>query len=335
MAYSCLLKIGLINKMNKNLSIFIEKFNVPKGLHNSIHIFLNEDEMIILNHLAEKEEKLSHLKSEFPHSGISLIESLHEKGFLIKVLRGRQSYYQSNSFEQILKRYVNHDPRYQELPEEEKIHFQKCALGFSLEKMRASQKPVYRVLPIEETIQDKRQLIPYHQAIHYLQKAKDITLIDCLCRTTFNNCQKPRKVCLALGEQAKFFAEREIGEKTELKKALNILDIAEKKGLVHSINNKENPDYLCNCCECCCFFIQALKKRGIFTSMGESGYAASLDPELCNQCGICLDKCLFGAISENGESIEFDEAKCFGCGLCAYNCPQEAVKLILKEKSIE
>ena len=69
--------------------------------------------------------------------------------------------------------------------------------------------------------------------------------------------------------------------------------------------------------------------------MGESGYAASLDPELCNQCGICLDKCLFGAISENGESIEFDEAKCFGCGLCAYNCPQEAVKLILKEKSIE
>jgi ferredoxin len=317
--------------MNKDLSIFVEKFNVPEILHNSIPKILNEDEIIILNHLADKEEKLSNLKSEFPSFGISLIESLHKRGYLIKLLKSGENYYRSNTFEQIVKRYVNHNPHYQELPEEEKISFQDCVMGLSLEKMRASQKPVYRVLPIEETIEDTRQLIPYHQAIHYLQEAKHITLKDCLCRTTFDNCTKPRKVCLALGEEAKFFAERKIGEKINLQRALKILNSAEKNGLVHSINNKEDPHYLCNCCECCCFFIQALKKRGIFTSMGESGYAASLDLELCNQCGICLDKCLFEAISDNGERIEFDEAKCFGCGLCAYNCPQQAVKLILKE----
>lgn len=317
--------------MNKEFSIFIKKFNVPRVLHDSIPKFLNEDEIIILNHLADKEEKLSNLISKFPSSGISFIESLHKKGYLVKVLKGGENYYQSHNFEQILKRYINHNPKYQELPEEEKIHFQECALGFSLDEMKASQKPVYRVLPIEETIEDKRQLIPYHQAVYYLERAKDVTLIDCLCRTTFNNCDKPRKVCLALGDKAKFFAERKIGEKIGLPRALKILDTAERNGLVHAINNKEDPHYLCNCCECCCFFIQALKKRGIFTSMGESGYAASLDPELCDQCGICLDKCIFGAISDKEGSIEFDEAKCFGCGLCAYNCPQKAVKLVLKE----
>jgi len=317
--------------MSKNLSIFVKKFNVPKSLHKSIPKILNEEEAIILNHLADRETILSTLKFKSPPFNMALLESLHKKGYLIKALKGGETYYQSNTFEQIVKRFVNHNPKYQELPEEEKLHFQECVTGFSLDEMRASPKPAYRVLPIEETIEDKRQLIPYHQAVHYLEKAKGVTLIDCLCRTTFNNCQKPRQVCLALGEKAKFFNERKIGEKIDLRRALKVLDIAEKNGLVHAINNIEDPHYLCNCCECCCFFIQALKKRAIFTSIGKSGYTASLDPELCNQCGICLDKCLFNAISANGENIEFDEARCFGCGLCAYNCPQAAVDLILQE----
>ena len=77
--------------------------------------------------------------------------------------------------------------------------------------------------------------------------------------------------------------------------------------------------------------MQALKKLGIFASIGKSGFFALLDEELCNQCGICVDKCIFGAISDENENIEFDEDKCFGCGLCAYSCPEEAVKLILKK----
>jgi len=317
--------------MDKNHSLFFKKFNVPEALRDSIPKILNEEEMIILNHLADKEEELSGLASKIPASGISMIESLHKRGYLIRKSKGEENYYRSNTFEQIIKRFVNHNPKYQELSDEEKIHFQECVMGLSLEKMRASEKPVYRVIPVEETIQDKRQLVPYHQAAHYLQKSSEITLIDCLCRTTFNNCDKPREVCLALNEMAKFFSERGIGEKIDLQKGLKILDMAERNGLVHSINNKEDPDYLCNCCECCCFFVQALKKRGIFTSMGKSGYTASLSIESCNQCGICPDVCIFEAISDDGESIVFDEEKCFGCGLCAYNCPQNAVKLVLNK----
>lgn len=317
--------------MNKDLSIFVKKFKVPRILHDSIPKFLSKDEIIILNHLADKEEKLLHLKSQFSPSRMSLIESLHRKGYLIKALKNGENYYQSNTFEQIVKRFVNHDSKYQELPEEEKIHFQEFISGIYLKKMKASEKPVYRVIPIEETIEDKRQLISYHQAIHYLQKSSELAVIDCICRTTFNNCAKPRKVCLAFGEQATFFIERGIGERIDIQEGLEILDKAEKNGLVHSINNQDDPNFLCNCCECCCVFVQALKKRGIFTSIGKAGFIASLDKEVCDQCGLCLDKCIFGAISDNEESLEFDEAKCFGCGLCAYNCPQKAVKLILKE----
>lgn len=40
-------------------------------------------------------------------------------------------------------------------------------------------------------------------------------------------------------------------------RGIEILDIAEENGLVHSINNREDPNFLCNCCECCCVFVSA------------------------------------------------------------------------------
>ncbi len=317
--------------MIKNLALFIEKFRVPEKLKNHIREIFNEDEIILLNFLATKEKKVSDIIDRFPLLDVSLIESLYKKGYLICRTRKSKKYYKSNTFDQILKRFVNHSPDYQELSDKEKIKFQEFINDLYLEKMRASKKPVYRVVPIEKTIQDKRQLVPYHQAAHYLQQASALALIDCICRTTFDRCKKPRRVCLAFGEQAKFFIDRGIGEEIDLRKGLDILDIAEKNGLVHSIDNKDNPNFLCHCCECCCVFVQGLKKRGIFTSIGKSGFIASLDLKLCNQCGICLEKCIFGAVSNEKENIEFDEERCFGCGLCAYFCPKEAIKLIIYE----
>lgn len=314
--------------MNNIFSMFTEKFKVPERLKNQVHKILSEKEIIVLNYLADKEESISNINSEFPLLGFSLIESLYEKGYLIRQTTESETFYKSNTFDQIVKRFVNDNPKYQELHHKEKSLFQEFISELFLKEMKASKKPVYRVVPIEKTLQDKRQLIPYHQADHFLQKSSALALIDCICRTTFNKCDKPRKVCIVLGDQAEFFIDRGIGEKIDSRRGLEVLDIAEKNGLVHSIDNKEDPDFICNCCECCCVFVQALKKRGIFTSLGKSGFIAVSDQELCDQCGICVDKCIFEAISIDGESIKFDENRCFGCGLCAYNCPQKAIKLI-------
>ncbi|NIM59640.1 MAG: hypothetical protein GTO16_11970 [Candidatus Aminicenantes bacterium] len=311
--------------------VFIEKFNVPENLKIYIPKILNEEEVKILNFLIDKEEKISDIISKFPSTGTLLIKSLYQRGYLIRQLRRGENYYKSNTLDQILKRFVNHSQKFKDLTDKEKIHFQEFITGMYLKKMRASKKPVYRVVPIEETIQDKRQLIPYHKAIYYIQKSSALALIDCICRTTFMRCNKAREVCIALGEQAEFFVERGIGKMIDIQEGQRILDLAEESGLVHSINNKKNPNFLCNCCECCCVFVEALKKRGIITSIGKSGFIALLDLELCNQCGICLEKCIFGAISHEKEILQFDADRCFGCGLCAYNCPLSAIKLVLNE----
>ena len=318
--------------MNRNISLFVDKFRVKGEIKNSIHKFLRDEEIVILNYLVDKEVNISNLISEFSPSSVSLIESLYEKGYLDKQSKKGDIYYKSNPFELILKRFINHNPKYQELAAVDKAQFQKAVMDLALEEMRSSEKPVYRVIPVEETIKDKRQLIPHHKAIHYLQRAAAISVIDCLCRMTHNRCDKPRRVCLALGEKAKFFIERGIGAEISVQEGLEILKISVENGLVHSINDTENPHYLCNCCECCCVFVQGLKKYGVFSSMGRSGFIASRDLELCTECGTCLEYCIFDAITEENDGIQFNQDKCFGCGLCAHNCPQSAVQLIVSNK---
>jgi hypothetical protein len=154
-------------------------------------------------------------RTEFPLFEYSLIESLYKRGYLIRQSKKSEMFYKSNMFDQILKRFVNDNPKYQELHHKEKSLFQEFISEIFLKEMKASKKPVYRVVPIEKTLKDKRQLIPFHQAAHFLQKSPAIVLIDCICGITFNKCDKPREVCIVLGDQAEFFIDRGIGEKID------------------------------------------------------------------------------------------------------------------------
>ncbi len=54
-----------------------------------------------------------------------------------------------------------------------------------------------------------------------------------------------------------------------------------------------------------------------------AGHQASIDPDLCIQCGECLDWCRFGAISDD---FVINPLLCEGCGVCYHLCPVQAVQ---------
>lgn len=58
------------------------------------------------------------------------------------------------------------------------------------------------------------------------------------------------------------------------------------------------------------------------------GYLASINRELCTECGICRAMCSFEAISETFETSRID---CEGCGLCVDFCPEEAIDFVEKK----
>ncbi|WP_230375695.1 ATP-binding protein [Methanolobus vulcani] len=55
---------------------------------------------------------------------------------------------------------------------------------------------------------------------------------------------------------------------------------------------------------------------------------ASIDKELCTDCGICVSSCRFDAICSDNV---VDTYKCEGCGVCEHVCPEDAVRMIAKK----
>ncbi len=58
----------------------------------------------------------------------------------------------------------------------------------------------------------------------------------------------------------------------------------------------------------------------------QSGHTATINPDLCTQCGLCRELCNWNAISED---FVVDTIECEGCGVCHYFCPEDAVEFPL------
>lgn len=57
------------------------------------------------------------------------------------------------------------------------------------------------------------------------------------------------------------------------------------------------------------------------------GHIPSLNKDICNECGLCMEKCRFEAIHD----FVIDSIACEGCAVCAHICPQKAITLEQKQ----
>lgn len=71
--------------------------------------------------------------------------------------------------------------------------------------------------------------------------------------------------------------------------------------------------------------------RRLETNAFWGSHCAVIDPEKCNQCGICYEICRFDAISppiNNSSSFSVIDFLCEGCNACVNQCPQGAIKMV-------
>lgn len=189
-----------------------------------------------------------------------------------------------------------------------------------------------RVIPIGESLDNVKHIIPSQQAIEILKDARLITLAECVCRKRYKNCDKPLEVCFVLNETGKTWHTKGLSKKIDLDEAKTILKQANHTGLVHMTLYK--PDHeifaLCSCCSCCCHDLQLVMTYGKDYILTASDYIARDDKNLCIHCGECVDRCEFNAREYENNEMVYTSGQCYGCGLCITTCPEKAIDLIIK-----
>ncbi|MBM3175706.1 MAG: 4Fe-4S dicluster domain-containing protein [Chloroflexi bacterium] len=189
----------------------------------------------------------------------------------------------------------------------------------------------HRVDPAHEALKKTETILPYNDVRKLMEQAKSFQARNCICRRQqelldTKKCNFPVRNCISF-----LPVELPPGPNTITKEAaLKLLDEAEEAGLVHCVANQQNGLYwVCNCCGCCCGILRGILELGIENTSVRANYFAIVDPDKCNSCGICEDRCHMNAISING-TASIDQVKCIGCGVCITGCPTDALNLKLR-----
>jgi len=68
-----------------------------------------------------------------------------------------------------------------------------------------------------------------------------------------------------------------------------------------------------------------IKDRHCPAGVCQSLMSYRIDPDVCTQCGACVDACAQGAIIEDDDRVWIDTTICTRCGVCVDTCPSEAI----------
>ena len=189
--------------------------------------------------------------------------------------------------------------------------------------------PFFRVVPINEKIETRSQVLAYEDAAKIVEKASSLAVTNCPCRTIMRKCDKPLDVCLQINRGADYAIKRGTGRRIDSNEAKTILRKAEESGLVHLTENKAGlGTVICNCCNCCCIGLPYSKHAETSGLIVPSRYQAVVEEMACTGCGMCIADCPMDAIILNTSNIaEVNVNSCIGCGICTHVCPTDAVLL--------
>jgi Na+-translocating ferredoxin:NAD+ oxidoreductase subunit B len=190
------------------------------------------------------------------------------------------------------------------------------------------QPALHRVVPAHGSAKTE-WILPYDDVKAIILSSKSFQVRDCICRVEQEQlggrkCDAPMHNCLSFSATERPPRPDDITRE----QALAILDQAEQAALVHTVSNVvQGVSYVCNCCGCCCAILRGVTEYGVRESVARANYLASINPDVCNGCGICAERCQVDAIVERDGAYSVNGEACIGCGLCVTGCAPQAAAL--------
>lgn len=191
-----------------------------------------------------------------------------------------------------------------------------------------------RTIPIEKSVSLEYNVSNFDEVKTIVENVdKTLYLCPCICRQSKEvqgkGCDHPKETCISIGVNPRIFLEQ--GREITKDKALEVLRMAQDKGMVISPSNTQKPFMICCCCGCSCVVLTNLKKYANPAQYINSNYYVEIDGNLCEGCTECITSCHMEAnkINEKGIS-EVNLGYCIGCGVCIPRCPNNARHLVKK-----
>lgn len=300
-------------------------------------------------------EELAEIKQMDPAELRKRLDAMAMKGLVFRTVRGDSVRYRLNDAF-FIGRTAFWPGRKDDLSKTlASLHNQHFYHG-GFEPYRHTKAKGLRVLPIQETIEDAKQVLPYEEVVKILESQDYFVVTTCPCKhrknldPNFPNCEYPTEVCLHFGMLGHYIVENGMGREITRKETEDILRQCAEVGLVHAIDNyQERPETICNCCKCCCIWFEAFYKLKHSMSLTPSNYHIRTNAQTCVGCGLCVKRCPMEALHledfpeakgrittiAGGKKLENKTGKvsrvnidlCIGCGVCAYKCPTKSLML--------
>jgi Na+-translocating ferredoxin:NAD+ oxidoreductase subunit B len=203
--------------------------------------------------------------------------------------------------------------------------------------IRPKATPQLRTVPVNKPIPVERLVSRYDDIRASVESSPGpFAVMNCICRQARDLVGEPcrqtavRENCLTMESAATVMLDHGQARPISRERMLELLDDADREGLVLQPQNTRNPMFICCCCGCCCVSIRAGKRIDKPVEFFSTNYFASVEEGTCSACGTCADRCPMEAISVQVTVAAVDRCRCIGCGLCVSTCPSGSVKLLAK-----
>ena len=184
-------------------------------------------------------------------------------------------------------------------------------------------------------------VLDYERATEVIKRATHRSVGICYCRHKMYHlgraCEAPQEICMTFNTTAASLIKHGCAHSIETEKCLDLLQAAYEHNLVQFGENvREEVNFICNCCGCCCEAMIAARRFAILNPVHTTNFIPVVTESDCNGCGKCVTACPVEAMtlvsSNNPVKPEMKVAKvhediCLGCGVCVRTCPKDSIHL--------
>ncbi|SDT93923.1 4Fe-4S dicluster domain-containing protein [Desulfobacula phenolica] len=192
------------------------------------------------------------------------------------------------------------------------------------------------------------QVLDYERASKVIKNATHRAVSMCYCRHKMHHigkaCNNPIDICMTFNISAASLIKHKNARSVDVEECMDLLQQAYDHKLVQFGDNvREQVNFICNCCGCCCEALLAAKRFAIFNPVHTTNFIPEIDDQSCNGCKKCVNICPVEALHLIPKDISGNKQKniaklnanlCLGCGICIRSCPNNALKLRHRETKI-